>query len=433
MRKIIRQSEDKRVEKLVITGGYPLQGKVRVAGAKNAVLPLMAATLMLTGETVLEEVPALEDVDTMVQVLAYLGIEARSDVPGQLCLKPAAEGVVAAPYELVRRMRASFLVLGPLLACRGRAEIPLPGGCAIGTRPVDLHLKGMQALGAEVVLNQGTISARAGRLKGCHIYLDFPSVGATENILMAATLAGGETVIENAAVEPEVVDLANFLSGAGAKIKGAGTSIVRVKGVKELRGTRHSIIPDRIEAGTFMVAAAITGGSVTVENVVYEHLKPVVAKLMEMGCSVSVLESGDALRVDAPSGLKAVDIKTMPYPGFPTDMQSPFLALATQTQGTSVVTETVFENRFLLVPELKRLGANVRTEGRTAVIEGKTPLTGAKVKAPDLRGGAALILAALVAQGETEVHNLYHVKRGYENLEEKLAGLGARVRLVVDN
>lgn len=405
-------------------------GRVRVAGAKNAVLPLMAATLMLEGETVLEDVPALEDVATMAQVLRHLGVDVRHSAPGQLSVTAAPGGEVAAPYELVRRMRASFLVLGPLLACRGRAEIPLPGGCAIGSRPVDLHLKGLAALGAEVALDQGTIVARAQRLRGTHIYLDFPSVGATENIIMAASLAAGETVLENAATEPEVVDLANFLNAAGAQIKGAGTNVVRIRGVAELTGPRHTVIPDRIEAGTFMVAAAITGGSVTVENVVYEHLKPVAAKLMEMGSTVTPVEEGEAVRVEAGPHLKATDIKTLPYPGFPTDMQSPFLALLTQVQGTSVVTETVFENRFLAVPELNRLGARIRTEGQTAVVDGKVRLVGAQVKAPDLRGGAALVLAGLAAEGRTVITNLYHLERGYAGLEEKLKLLGADIRRV---
>ncbi|HHV57663.1 MAG TPA: UDP-N-acetylglucosamine 1-carboxyvinyltransferase [Firmicutes bacterium] len=420
------------MEKLVITGGHPLAGRVRVAGAKNAVLPLMAAALMVEGETVLEDVPALEDVSTMLQVLAHLGTETHYGAPGRLHLTSPAkgEGEVAAPYDVVRRMRASFLVLGPLLACRGRAEVPLPGGCAIGGRPVDLHLKGLAALGAEVSLTQGMIRARARRLTGAHIYLDFPSVGATENILMAASLAHGETVIENAASEPEVVDLANFLCAAGARIRGAGTGVIRVNGVSGLRGLRHTVIPDRIEAGTFMVAAAITGGSVTVENIVYEHLKPVAAKLTEMGCAVELSDAGDAIRVTATGTLKATDVKTLPYPGFPTDMQSPFLALLTQARGTGVVTETVFENRFLAVPELKRLGANIRAEGRTAVVEGRTPLAGAEVTAPDLRGGAALVLAGLAAEGETSVTRLEHLARGYERLAEKLVGLGAQVKRV---
>lgn len=423
------------MKKLVITGGRPLHGRVRVAGAKNAVLPLMAAALMVEGETVLEDVPALEDVKTMLEVLAHLGIEARYSAPGRLHLhSPARAGdEVTAPYAVVRRMRASFLVLGPLLACRGRAEVPLPGGCAIGGRPVDLHLKGLAALGAEVTLGQGMIRACAPRLQGAHIYLDFPSVGATENILMAASLARGETVIENAASEPEVVDLANFLAAAGAHIKGAGTSVIRVTGVSELRGPHHTVIPDRIEAGTFMVAGAITGGSVTVENAVYEHLKPVVAKLVEMGCHVEVSAGGDAIQVTAGDALKATDIKTLPYPGFPTDMQSPFLALLTQACGTGVVTETVFENRFLAVPELKRLGADIRAEGRTAVVEGRTLLAGAEVTAPDLRGGAALVLAGLAAEGVTGIRCLDHLDRGYERLVEKLTGLGAQVERVTDN
>ncbi|HWQ61878.1 MAG TPA: UDP-N-acetylglucosamine 1-carboxyvinyltransferase, partial [Negativicutes bacterium] len=334
-----------------------------------------------------------------------------------------------APYELVRKMRASFLVMGPLLARAGQARISLPGGCAIGTRPIDLHLKGFEALGAEIVLGHGFIEARTRqRLKGARIYLDFPSVGATENIMMAACLAEGQTILENPAEEPEIVDLANYLNAMGARIRGAGTNVIRIEGVRELKGTTHAVIPDRIEAGTYMVAAAITGGDVWLENALTEHLKPVTAKLKEAG--VAIEEKIDGVMVRGTATVKSVDIKTLPYPGFPTDMQAQFMALMTVASGTSVITETVFENRFMHVDELKRMGASIKIEGRSAIVEGVANLTGCPVKATDLRAGAALVLAGLVAEGKTEISCIHHIDRGYEDIVGKLTSLGADIARV---
>jgi UDP-N-acetylglucosamine 1-carboxyvinyltransferase len=323
-------------------------------------------------------------------------------------------------------MRASFLVMGPLLARTGRAVIPLPGGCAIGTRPIDLHLKGFKAMGARIIYGHGCIEAMAGGLTGSSIYLDFPSVGATENLLMAACLAKGNTIIENAAEEPEIVDLVNFLNSMGARIKGAGTKVIRVEGVPRLSGAVHTVIPDRIEAGTFLTAAAITGGDMLVDNVICDHLKPVTAKLREAGVNVEEYES--SIRVAGGEQLRPVDIKTMPYPGFPTDMQAQLMAVLSLAKGTSVVTETVFENRFMHANELKRMGARIKIEGRTAIVQGVPRLTGAPVKATDLRAGAALVIAGLAADGESEISNVHHIDRGYDRLEEKLRNLGADIR-----
>ena len=356
------------------------------------------------------------------------------DIPqkGVLVLDGTHLSSTSAPYDLVRRMRASFLVMGPLLARKGRAKISLPGGCSIGARPIDLHLKAFEAMGAVIDLHNGDIEATVPNgLKGAQIYLDFPSVGATENILMAASLAEGRTVLENAAEEPEIVDLATYLNSMGANIRGAGTNVIRIEGVKELHGATHSVIPDRIEAGTFMVGAAMTGGDVFVENALSEHLKPLVAKLKEVGAEV--IEDIDGIRVIGHLPLRPADIKTLPYPGFPTDMQAQFMALATICQGTSVITETVFENRFMHVDEFKRMGAKIRIEGRSAIVEGVPKLKGAAVNATDLRAGAALVLAGLVAEGETEVGYLYHIDRGYDNLVLKLQRLGADiVRVNID-
>ncbi|SHH15413.1 UDP-N-acetylglucosamine 1-carboxyvinyltransferase [Desulforamulus hydrothermalis] len=414
------------MEKIVIQGGQPLCGSIKASGAKNAVLPILAATLLTAGPTVLLDVPKLADVGVICAVLQGLGahIEQRDD---RLHISVPRLAGSEAPYEYVRQMRASFLVMGPLLARAGRARISLPGGCAIGTRPIDLHLKGFAALGADIRYGAGYIEAFARRLKGARIYLDFPSVGATENIMMAAVLADGQTIIENAAEEPEIVDLANFLNSLGARIKGAGTKVIRIDGVDSLGGATHAVIPDRIEAGTYLVAAAITRGNLLVENVITDHLKPVVAKLIEAGANLSEEENG--LRVDCRGlTLKGVDIKTLPYPGFPTDMQAQFMALLSVAEGTSIITETVFENRFMHVNELKRMGAKIKIEGRTAVVQGVAGLTGTAVKATDLRAGAALILAGLAAAGETWVTNIHHIDRGYENLIEKLQAAGARIK-----
>ncbi|MEW6696530.1 MAG: UDP-N-acetylglucosamine 1-carboxyvinyltransferase [Bacillota bacterium] len=415
------------MEKIIITGGKPLQGTIRVSGAKNAVLPILAASLLTTTQTKLLDVPNLADVGVICSVLKELGaiIETKND---ELIIAVPKLTGTEAPYEYVRKMRASFLVMGPLLARAGRARISLPGGCAIGTRPIDLHLKGFAALGADIRYGSGYIEATAKELTGAKIYLDFPSVGATENIMMAAVLAKGQTTIENAAEEPEIVDLANFLNSMGAKIKGAGTKVIRIDGVEKLTGATHAVIPDRIEAGTYLVAAAITKGNVLVENIIIDHLKPVVAKLIEAGVQLTEDESG--IRVNCTSRVKGVDIKTLPYPGFPTDMQAQFMALMTVSQGTSIITETVFENRFMHVNELKRMGAKIKIEGRTAIIQGVKTLNGAEVKATDLRAGAAMILAALAAEGQTAISNIYHIDRGYEKLIEKLQGIGANIRRV---
>lgn len=414
--------------KLIIKGKHPLTGRVKVHGAKNAVLPIIAASLLTDGESIITHVPHLEDVYTAVEVLASLGIDARLR-GSTLTIHPGGLSSFEAPYELVGKMRASFLVTGPLLARLGHARVSLPGGCAIGTRPIDLHLKGLEALGARVRMGYGCIEASADRLTGNRIYLDYPSVGATEHLMMASCLAEGTTIIENAAEEPEVVDLANYLNATGASVHGAGTKIVRIEGVAALHGARHQVIPDRIEAETYMVAAAITSGRVEIEGVVPDHLKAVTAKLREMGATVE--EDEMAVLVDA-SGrrLKATSVKTMPYPGFPTDLQAPFMALLSVAEGPGVITETVFENRFMHVAELKRLGAEIQVDGRTAMVQGKRLLYGAPVTATDLRGGAALVLAGLAAAGTTEVRALEHVDRGYDGLDANLRRLGANVRRV---
>lgn len=418
------------MEKLIINGGNRLTGTVKISGAKNAVLPLIAAGLLGTTPSTLDEVPNLEDVRTFCEVLNHLGVPAKHD-PGKHTLEINSTNITSheAPYEFVRKMRASFLVMGPLLARVGRAKISLPGGCAIGTRPIDLHLKGFEALGAEIEIGHGYIEAKAPRgLTGARIYLDFPSVGATENIIMAASMAKGQTILENPAHEPEIVDLANYLNVMGARIRGAGTNIIKIDGVDELKGHNYTVIPDRIEAGTYMVAAAMTGGDVWIENALSEHLKPVVAKLKEAG--VNIEEDINGIRVRGNGKLKAVDIKTLPYPGFPTDMQAQFMAMATIAQGTSVISETVFENRFMHVDELKRMGACIKIEGRSAIVEGVPNLTGCPVKATDLRAGAAMVLAGLVAEGRTEVGYIHHIDRGYDNLVAKLRGIGADIERI---
>ena len=419
------------MERLIIKGGKRLSGTVKISGAKNAVLPIIAATLLgQDKETCLDEVPNLDDVRTISEVLRTLGVKVRHE-PENCKLYVDASSIenITAPYDLVRKMRASFLIMGPLLARLGKAKISLPGGCAIGTRPIDLHLKGFEALGAKISIGHGYIEAVAPEgLKGAQIYLDFPSVGATENILMAASMAQGQTIIENPAQEPEIVDLANYLNIMGAKIRGAGTNVIKVEGSKKLIARDYTIIPDRIEAGTYMIAAAMTKGDVYIANAISEHLKPVIAKLKEAG--VKVIEDVDGIRVICDRRPKAVDIKTLPYPGFPTDMQAQFMAMLTISTGTSMVTETVFENRFMHVDELRRMGAKIKIDGRTSVVEGQEKLTGCQVKATDLRAGAAIVLAALVAEGETQVGYIHHIDRGYDNLVQKLVRLGADIKRV---
>ncbi|GIQ70872.1 UDP-N-acetylglucosamine 1-carboxyvinyltransferase [Xylanibacillus composti] len=414
------------MSKIVVRGGSKLSGKVKVSGAKNAVLPVIAASILgSTGESVIHEAPPLDDVMTISEVMRALGV--RLDYSGET-IRINAEHISCcdAPYDAVRKMRASFLVMGPLLTRCGEARIPLPGGCAIGTRPIDQHLKGFEAMGAEISLGQGFIEAKVeGRLRGAKIYLDVPSVGATENIMMAAALAEGTTIIENAAREPEIVDLANYLNAMGGKVRGAGTGVIRIQGVACMQGAVHTVIPDRVEAGTYMIAAAITGGEVYVEGAIEDHLKPVISKLQEMGVTIEPDENGIHVSVNRP--LVGVDVKTLPHPGFPTDMQAQMMALLLVSEGTSIVTETVFENRFMHVDELRNLNAQIKVEGRSAIISGRSKLKGGKVCATDLRAGAAMILAGLAADGETEVSGVHHIDRGYVGIAEKLARLGATI------
>lgn len=417
------------MERLIVKGGNRLVGTVKTSGAKNAVLPIIAASILGTSPSRLDEIPALEDVRKICAVLECLGIKVDASEPHTLKIDSREITSCEAPYELVRSMRASFLVMGPLLARKGYARISQPGGCAIGTRPIDLHLKGFEALGVKIEQGHGYIEASAPEgMTGANIYLDFPSVGATENIMMAAAMANGTTVLENPAEEPEIVDLANYLNQMGARVRGAGTNVITIEGVSELHGVQHSVIPDRIEAGTYMIAAAMTGGDVIIENVLPEHQKPLIAKLREAGALVE--EDIDRIHVVGSGRLKAVDIKTLPYPGFPTDMQAQMMAMLSVAEGRSKITETVFENRFMHVVELNRMGANITTEGRSAVITGPAHLTGCTVRATDLRAGAAMILAGLVAEGATEICDIYHIDRGYEEIAAKLTRLGADIKRV---
>ncbi|MBP1157835.1 UDP-N-acetylglucosamine 1-carboxyvinyltransferase [Paenibacillus sp. PvR052] len=415
------------MNKIIVRGGKKLSGRVKLHGAKNAVLPIIAASILGSeGESVILEAPPLDDVLVINKVLESLGIEVEYSNE-TIRVNAGLINTCEASYELVRKMRASFLIMGPLLTRMGQARISLPGGCAIGTRPIDQHLKGFEAMGAEIELGQGFIEARvSGRLKGAKVYLDVASVGATENIMMAATLASGTTLIENAAKEPEIVDLANYLNAMGAKIRGAGTGVIRIDGVDQLKGAVHTVIPDRIEAGTYMIAAAITKSDLYIEGAIGDHLRPVISKMQEMGVQITEDENGIRVYTDRP--LRAVDVKTLPYPGFPTDMQSQMMALLLTADGTSLVTETVFENRFMHVEQMARMNAQIKVEGRTAVISGGIGLQGAKVCATDLRAGAALILTALAAEGDTEITGLHHIDRGYVHITEKLSRLGADIK-----
>lgn len=425
-------TEGKALEKIIVQGGQRLSGSVRIEGAKNAVLPVIAASILASkGTSNIYDVPALADVYTISEVLRNLNADVDYNGTNHIQVNAERDLAVEAPFEYVRKMRASFLVMGPLLAREGHARIALPGGCAIGSRPIDQHLKGFEAMGAEVEIGNGFIEAKVdGRLKGDKVYLDFPSVGATENIMMAASMAEGTTIIENAAEEPEIVCLATYLNAMGAKVRGAGTGTIRIDGVEELHGANHTIIPDRIEAGTYMAAAAITGGNVLIENVLPEHLRPVIAKMTEMG--VHIEEEGTGLRVIGPDKLKAVDIKTMPHPGFPTDMQSQMMAMMLIAEGNSVITETVFENRFMHVEEFRRMNGDIKIEGRTSIVNGPVALQGAEVASTDLRAGAALVLTGLVAEGRTRVTELKHIDRGYVGFTEKLLALGADIERVGD-
>lgn len=411
--------------RILIKGGIPLRGRVKISGAKNASLALLCAAILAKNEIVLENVPDISDVQVMIEIINSLGAGASWESPETLRIVPPKKLHAGAPFHLVKKLRASNLLLGPMLARFGQATVALPGGCNIGVRPMDLHFKGLTGLGANLFLEHGCVcGSTRERLKGASIYLDFPSVGATENIMMAACLAKGQTLIENAAKEPEIVDLANFLNAMGAKVRGAGTDVIKITGVSSLTGgIRFPVIPDRIEAGTFMVVAAATGGDITIENMIPAHVQPLSAKLRE--ANAEVIESEDTLRVCVNRPLKSIDIKTMPYPGFPTDMQSQLMAMLSVIPGTSVLVENIFENRFMVADELKRMGARIKVEGRMAVIEGVDSLEGAQVKATDLRAGAALIVAGLIASGETEICNVSYIDRGYHNLEQKLKSLGA--------
>lgn len=421
------------MDKLVIVGGAPLRGDVTISGAKNAALPIICASLLAETPLELSSVPALRDVNTTYRLLEHLGVKVTVGQPGQVALDAANIVSHEAPYEMVKTMRASILVLGPLLARFGHARVSLPGGCAIGSRPVDLHIKGLKAMGAEIHIEHGYIEATTAhlpdrRLQGARVFMDLVTVTGTENLMMAATLAAGTTVLENAAREPEVVDMAECLIKMGARIEGAGTDVITIHGVEQLSGARHQVVCDRIEAGTYMVAAAMTGGRVKLHNARADLLDAVIEKLREAGASID--HDGSTITVTGRQKLKSVNVRTAPHPAFPTDMQAQFMAMNTVTQGSASVVETIFENRFMHVQELQRLGANIEVEGNTAIVHGVEYLDGATVMATDLRASASLVLAGLVARGETTIERIYHLDRGYERLEEKLTALGATVRRV---
>jgi UDP-N-acetylglucosamine 1-carboxyvinyltransferase len=419
------------MDKLVIRGGEPLLGTIRVSGAKNAALPCMAAALLTDEPVILENIPQVRDIETTRNLLAAMGAEVELGYGRAQHRTTIHCKTLAAPeasYELVKTMRASTLVLGPLVARCGHARVSLPGGCAIGSRPIDLHIKGLESLGAKITQDHGYVEATTQRLKGAEIVFDKITVTGTEDLLMAATLAEGETILQNCAREPEVADLAALLNKMGAKIEGAGTPTIRVQGVTKLHGARHRIIPDRIEAGTFIIAAALTAGDLNITGCDPQHLGALMAKLAEVG--VKTKQNSDSVRVMGDNPLAASDMVTEEYPGFPTDMQAQFMALATQAEGTSIITENIFENRFMHAQELTRMGANIKIEGRRAIVRGRSPLSAAAVLASDLRASASLVLAALVADGETIIDRVYHLDRGYENIEEKLRGVGAQIRRI---
>ncbi len=416
------------MDKLLIQGGTRLTGEVDISGAKNAALPILCASLLTADPLELANVPKLNDISTMLRLLGEMGVRQQAGAADELLLDASMVDKPVASYEMVKTMRASILVLGPLLARFGEARVSLPGGCAIGARPVDQHIKGLQAMGAEVSVEHGYVHAQASRLRGARICTDMVTVTGTENLMMAACLAEGETVIENAAREPEVVDLANCLISMGARISGAGTDIIRIQGVERLHGARHSVMPDRIETGTYLCAAAVTGGSVRLTRTSAAYLDTVVDKLMDAGCEIVV--ERDAIRLAAPARLKAVSLRTAPYPAFPTDMQAQFMAMNCVADGVATIRETIFENRFMHVNELMRLGANIQIEGNNAIVRGVDRLEGATVMATDLRASASLIIAGLVASGETLIDRIYHLDRGYERIEHKLAALGAQVSRV---
>jgi UDP-N-acetylglucosamine 1-carboxyvinyltransferase len=414
--------------KYLVSGGKKLEGQVSIAGAKNSILPILAASLLSKGICSIHNLPQLRDVEMMGKVLEYLGARFLRKTNSSVDIDSSGVSAMSVTVDLMRMLRASNLVMGPLLSRFGEVRVPFPGGCDIGSRPMDLHLKAFEKMGAKITDRHGFIYAKALSLSGADIHLDFPSVGATENIMMAGTLANGTTIIRNAAREPEIVDLQNFLNGTGAKIKGAGTDTIRIDGVPELRGGEHSVIPDRIEAGTYLLAGAISGGKITLTDVIPEHLEPVIAKLREMGAVI--YPDSNKLHLVKSTVLKPVDIKTLPYPGFPTDMQAQMMALLATVPGSSLVIETIFENRYKHVSELRRMGANIKIEGRAAIIKGVENLSGTVVTATDLRAGAALILAGLSAQGETLVENGQFIQRGYDNIDIKLRQIGADIQLV---
>jgi UDP-N-acetylglucosamine 1-carboxyvinyltransferase len=419
------------VDKLQIRGGVPLDGEVRISGAKNAALPILAATLLADSPVIVSNVPHLRDVTTMIELLGRMGASVTVDERMRVEVDPTTTQETSAPYELVKTMRAAILVLGPLVAKFGHADVSLPGGCAIGARPVNIHVAGLQAMGAEVHIENGYIRARAGRLQGARIVMDTVTVTGTENLMMAACLADGQTILENAAREPEIVDLAQFLIAMGAKITGHGTDTILVEGVERMHGTQYEVLPDRIEAGTYLVAGAITGGRVRARNARAEHLDAVLGKLTEAGAEVIRGEGYVEVSMHGRRP-RAVDIRTAPHPGFPTDMQAQFAALNTVADGVGTIVETIFENRFMHLLEMRRMGAEIRLEGNTAIIKGIPKLTAAPVMATDLRASASLVIAGLVAEGTTDVERIYHIDRGYECIEEKLAGLGAQIRRTND-
>ncbi len=419
------------MESFIVKGKNNLKGSVKISGSKNAAVAILPAVVITEENVKVENLPDIKDVRTMIEILENLGVVIRRRGRNALELNPANLSTMAPPYELVKKMRASYYFMGSLLARFGRAEVPIPGGCDLGPRPIDQHLKGFSALGADISIEQGMITLSAKKLVGAHIYLDVVSIGATINLILAAAAAEGRTVLENVAKEPEIVDLANFLNAMGAKIRGAGTDVIRIDGVKRFNGAVHTVIPDRIEAGTFMLAAAATRGSVLVEDVIPKHLEAIIAKLREIGARVEV--EPEKIKVEAVDNLVPADIKTFPYPGFPTDLQPPGMVLLTAARGLSVITENVFDGRYNHVDELKRMGAKIKVEGRTALVEGGVPLSGAPISAPDLRSGAALIIAAMAADGESRISAIEHIDRGYEQFEHKFHKLGASISRVNDN
>lgn len=416
------------MEKLIVEGGVKLEGQVNISGFKNAAVAIIPASILSGDKCYIENIPHIRDVYLFKDIMQELGVDVELDESGTMTIDSSKLDKCSATYELANKMRASYYLIGAGLGRFKEVEVAYPGGCNIGTRPIDQHIKGFEALGAEVEIEHGVIRCRADKLVGAKIYLDVVSVGATINIMLAAVLAEGTTIIENAAKEPHVVDVANFLNMMGADVRGAGTDVIKIKGVDKLHGCTYSVIPDQIEAGTYMIAAAATGGDVLINNVIPKHLESITAKLKEMG--VEVIEYDDSIRVKGSDNLKSVNIKTLPYPGFPTDLQQPMTVLLSTVNGTSVVTESIFEGRFKYVDELKRMGANIKVEGRVAIVEGVRRLSGAKISVTDLRAGAAFIIAGLIADGTTEIDNIYHIDRGYEKVEEKFRNLGAKIKRV---